>query len=274
MLARKKLSVGRFTVPYRVLGESFEDTVVLLNGLGSTLVAYKAMAKALAEHRRVVVFNFPGQGQQATIESGANKVGAADQLAILEAIVDNLAGQGRLHLFGASWGGVQAAAFASEHPGRVTSLVLCCVSLTMSAQAQDGLRIIREAYPRRDFSSLKNALTEWFHDFPKDHLVMMEGQYRDATQLEMEVLYNHALDLVTPRSLHHRVLPEQIECPTLLVAGELDRIALPEHVESLHARMPHSQLHVMAGLGHIGAMLEPQTLALSVQHFERAETGG
>ena len=60
----------------------------------------------------------------------------------------------------------------------------------------------------------------------------------------------------------------KIAAPTLVVAGELDRIETLNSVEQeLMPRFPEADLHILAGTGHLSPLEAPRELALLIDRF-------
>jgi pimeloyl-ACP methyl ester carboxylesterase/DNA-binding CsgD family transcriptional regulator len=83
---------------------------------------FRRFVEQLAAHRTVIRYDRPGAGM--SDDGGLPPRSLEEELAVLEAIVDDAAGPGPLSLFGASSGGGVATLFAARHPQRVDRLVL------------------------------------------------------------------------------------------------------------------------------------------------------
>ena len=98
------------------------DPVLLINGLGADHTAWELQTGDLKRFFRVVVFDNPGVGQtegpRGPYTTGLFADVAADLLRDL--------GIERVHVVGASMGGLIAQQVAVRHPGVVRSLVLHC----------------------------------------------------------------------------------------------------------------------------------------------------
>jgi 2-hydroxy-6-oxonona-2,4-dienedioate hydrolase len=105
-----------------------DETLVLMHGTGGHLEAYARNIVALAQHYRVVAYDYPGHGY--TTHAGTD-LELADYVDHLAALLDVL-GVDRAHLSGESLGGWVAMKFAAAHPHRVDKLVLNTPGGTMS----------------------------------------------------------------------------------------------------------------------------------------------
>ena len=98
-------------------------TAVLLHGLASDTMAswYFTLAYPLVEQGfRVVLLDLRGHGRS---ERPPHGYALTDFVDDLEAVLDVHGGPGPYHLFGNSFGGTVAFAYAARHPGRVAGIV-------------------------------------------------------------------------------------------------------------------------------------------------------
>ncbi|MFO0759253.1 MAG: alpha/beta hydrolase [Byssovorax sp.] len=105
----------------QVLGEG-APPLVMLHGLliGNLASFYFTAAPALAERRKVLLYDLRGHGKSQRVPSGYDVSTMAGDL---EALSEDL-GEGPIDLCGHSYGGLIALRFALDHPGRVRRLAL------------------------------------------------------------------------------------------------------------------------------------------------------
>lgn len=63
-----------------------------------------------------------------------------------------------------------------------------------------------------------------------------------------------------------------LKIPLLLVAGSNDRTLRPEHAHQVAAQVPHAQVLMLAGLGHLAHEENPRKMAEIVVAFRKTET--
>lgn len=112
----------------RVLEAGGGPPVVLMHGVGGHLEAYAHNIAALADHFRVIAFDFAGHGYT-THATADLEVG--DYVAQLLALLDAL-GVDQADLIGESLGGWIAVKFAAAHPERTGRLILNTPGGTMA----------------------------------------------------------------------------------------------------------------------------------------------
>jgi pimeloyl-ACP methyl ester carboxylesterase len=184
------------------------------------------------------------------VGAGAGTVGQfADDLAqILSA-----RSMGPSWLIGFSMGGVIAQRFALDFPNQVEGLVLIASSCKVGRPGQvffneriaqvskQGLQAIAEITrgdARGCFSMGDDQLIE-------EYLHLRTGAVRDPDG------YLNACRAML-RLADEPILPDldKIDCPTLVVAGELDPYCPPKASEMIAEAIPGAQLTVIPGAGH------------------------
>jgi pimeloyl-ACP methyl ester carboxylesterase len=156
---------------------------------------------------------------------------------------------------GTSTGGSIAQQLAADHPDVVRNLVLLSTACRLgpegrSLQRRVAARIRKGAY-RKAMALMASALVPRGARLPAGvvasvagPLVLRERQGLDdmATTIEAE----DAFDLAT--------CARPIAAPTLIVAGRDDRFYAPELFEETARLIPGSDLRLLDGKGHIGAL--------------------
>lgn len=118
-LSIRHVQVGEWTTRVLEAG-SGPETVVLLHGIGGHLEAYARNISILAEHYRVIAYDYPGHGLTTLT---TRPLELPDYVEHLLGLLDALGVQ-RAHLNGESLGGWIAVKTAYSHPDRVLRIVL------------------------------------------------------------------------------------------------------------------------------------------------------
>jgi pimeloyl-[acyl-carrier protein] methyl ester esterase len=58
-----------------------------------------------------------------------------------------------------------------------------------------------------------------------------------------------------------------ITLPTLIIHGEKDALVPVSAAQWLAGQLPHSQLHILPGAGHVPTMTRPQQVATLINQF-------
>jgi pimeloyl-ACP methyl ester carboxylesterase len=205
--------------------------VLLHHGLGSTW-AWKAQIPALvAAGWRVIAYDRWGYGAscprpQLSIPSFEEDV--QDLLGLLDCLELE-----RPVIVGHSDGGTIGLRFAADYPERLSALVVVAAHAYVEPKMKTGMRQVRQTYeqePRflgglqRLHGEKTSAVFEgWFH-----------GWFRQEN-LEWDM----------------QPMLGRIACPTLVIQGEADEYATPQHAIDIAAAIRGAQLWLEPGAGHM-----------------------
>ena len=205
--------------------------VLLHHGLGSTR-AWRGQIPALAEAGyRVIVYDRWGYGQSEA-RPHLNVPSFEADLADLEALLSSFILQPS-SLVGHSDGGTIALYFAARFPERVSALVTVAAHIYLEPKMEPGILGIQHA----------------FENDPRFRAGM-----RRAHGDKFESVFRNWFDgWHTPEALtwDMRPLLAQITCPVLVVQGEDDEHATPQHAIDIAESIPAAELWLAPGVKHI-----------------------
>jgi len=264
------------TIAYAVDGAG--EPVLLVQGAGVAGSGWRPQVEALRGRWRTITFDNRGFGDS---PRGARPPSiedlAADALAVLDAL-----GISSAHVIGHSMGGLIAQAIGLAAPARVRSLSLLSTfeqgtraSFPSASVMWTGLsaRLGSAARRRRVFLELVVPPAE-LAAVDRDALAADLGALfgRDLAEQPPAVLDQiRAMSRFDPRTRLGALAP----IPTLVVAGELDRIAPPAGGRALAALVPGARYVELAGAGHALTVHGPHVATVNTllrEHLERAET--
>ncbi len=156
---------------------------------------------------------------------------------------------------GLSMGGYQAFEFYRLYPGKTVSLVLCDTRAEADAPAARSAR--EEFISAVEKNGAGEAAGRMIPNYFTDNTYAMRPEL--AAQAEAMIIkqspavINAAMRAIMTRSDASSLL-SAIDCPVLVLNGEEDKLTTKETAESIHARIPGSQLRLLAGAGHISNM--------------------
>ncbi len=219
--------------------------VVLVHGAGMDHTVWALQARYLAHHGRAVLApDLPGHGRSdgpplETVEGMSGWV-----VELLDA-----AGAARAALVGHSMGAAVALETAARHPDRVAALALVGTSAAMPVH--QGLL---DAATRGEDVAF-GLVTDWAHGRPA-HLggsttpgLWLVGGTERLLQSEPEGVL--ATDLAASDAYAGgEAAAAQVRCPTLVVAGEDDRMTPPAAGRALAGAIPGARLEIIPGAGH------------------------
>ncbi|WP_407147094.1 alpha/beta fold hydrolase [Bradyrhizobium sp. ORS 86] len=232
----------------------------LLHGAEADHSMFDAFAAVLAPHFTVIAYDQRDSGATRNPPEPYGLGELADDLAALVAVL----GYARAHVFGTSFGGAIAQVAAVRHPARIDRLILASTFRVGVPVAS----INPEGFPR--FAELRARLPESLPAFAEyfftpgyiaahpDALSLFAGNKRDAGQRE-----RRGAVLAQPIEISLGA----VKAPTLVLAGSEDRLIPPAHTLSLAREIPGARSAIVEGVGHVGTIQDPATMAAHVRAF-------
>jgi pimeloyl-ACP methyl ester carboxylesterase len=256
-----RVQAGAVRVAYERQGQG--PPLLLMHGAEASRLMFSALMPLLARHFTVFACDQRDCGDTEGPQTHSTLADLADDARqFMEAL-----GLGRAHVFGSSFGGRVAQALALRHPGCVDRLVLGStwpLPDTYEAVCPDAPRL---AALRLRLPATAEELAGWF--FPEAFLQQrpeLRGVFASARP---ETLRSARRAATVQTTLSQDCAA--IAAPTLLLAGELDRVVPPGVTLSMASRIAGAQTAVLTGAGHATALQVPELLA---HHIARFLTGG
>jgi 3-oxoadipate enol-lactonase len=206
---------------------------------------------------------------------GASK--APPATVTLSAMVDDIAdlldglGADRTHLFGVSMGGILAQRFASDHPGRVSRLVLVSTPGRMSRWARrmlDLFEIMATRLDPKEYVTLMATLSvspAFFETEPARVKDMENALVPGAREMKTLLAQVEAV-----RSLGPDPIPARVRAPTLVVAGGRDFLTPPDQADELVKSIPGAERLDLPG-GHACLLENTEEGLVRILAFLRGE---
>jgi pimeloyl-ACP methyl ester carboxylesterase len=242
---------------HRLTGPEDAPPVILLNGGLMTMAAWEPIAGVLSESFRVVRCDLRGQILSPSEPEPRIEAHVEDVITLLDHL-----GIERVHLAGTSFGALVALRLASFRPERAASVSVIAATDRITPEVWEGSVLAREAalaaaagsgdggrvldyilpvtYTPRYLEAFREVLAAHRAQVAALPAVWFLGTARILSALE-------GLDL-TP------ILPD-IQAPTLVVAGEEDRMFPPERSRALAGAIPGARLEILPGASH-GMVIE------------------
>jgi pimeloyl-ACP methyl ester carboxylesterase len=240
-----KVTVGDITMYYEVHGKG--EPLVIINGAGAGVeFLYRRIPKFSREFR-LVIFDNRGAGRSDRPDMTYTTELMADDLAgLLDAIGIDWA-----HIYGMSMGGMIAQQFALRHPKKVRSLILAVTSCGGPKGVVQPLAPMTDVYGARPEEAAE-AMLRWL--ITDEFIAKNPSVFRQLVTFAVEHPLVHEglprhTEAVTTHDTYER-LPE-IAVPTLILAGDADRIMPLEHARILASRIPDARLAILKNSGHM-----------------------
>lgn len=239
-------TVNGIAIHYEITGQS--EPLILIEGLGTATWLWWKQVPELSRRYRVIAYDQRGVGWSDKPDEPYTIPMLADDLAgLMDALTIK-----RAHVLGISLGGFVAQEFALKYPERVQRLILCStsvggthaippapemvVALLTPVAGQNDLR-------ERVALSLSPAYAA-AHPEDVDHMV--------AARLDNpQPAYAYSRQLMSSAAWTSRDRLGQILAPTLILAGTADTVVPPGNAELLAAAIPHAEMRLLEGAGHL-----------------------
>jgi pimeloyl-ACP methyl ester carboxylesterase len=229
--------------------------LVLLHGLLGGSFCWRLNLEALSRQHTVFAVDLPGHG-----ESDAPRdldCSMAAQASRVSSLLEQL-GLEEVDVVGSSWGGAIAMFLAAQSP-KIRSLVLAA---PVNPWSNLGTGRIRFLNGRLGAALLRVA---WPVSRPL-YGTALARMYGDPKRLPAGTIDGYSSRIMRPgrvhnilntlRSWHHdvdglRAVIPRIKARSLLIWGTRDKAVDPRSVESLRRALPHCELGLIEGAGHL-----------------------
>lgn len=239
---------------YEEHGDPNAEPLLLIMGFTMNAASWAPQIPALSERYRVIAFDNRGAGRT-TQPEGPYSIPqmAADAAALLDHL-----GIQSAHIVGASMGGMIAQEFALRYPRRVRGLVLACTTPggphsagyeEMMTTSEEGLAMTdlsEMLKPERVKEGVDLLFTPEFLAHPGLGLLQMGS----AAMLYPQTLTGMKGQLAAVRAHDTYDRLPKITAPTLVIAGDADKLVDARNSPILSSRIPGAKLVMLPGQRH------------------------
>ena len=241
--------------------------LLLIQGLGYAVWAWRGQIPALARRRRVIAFDNRGAGRSFKPPGPYSiELLADDAASVLRAHANEPA-----HVLGISMGGYVAQMLALRHPELVRSLVLGMTSAggegaTPVPEETASIWLAHAGKPPEEYARA-TAWLSFAPGWPDEH----RDEYEDILRARLEHptppdawrAQFEACNVFFARSAP----VEKLRVPTLVVHGDADRVVPVENGRVLARRIPGARYVELAGRGHVAFLEAPTEFNAVVESF-------
>ena len=240
--------VNGIKIAYGVLGSG--PPLVLIMGYRLSSLAWPLdFIEALAEQFTVVLFDNRGTGASDKPTIGYEISNMARDVS---GLLDHLE-IARANVLGYSMGGAIAQEFVRQFPDRVLGLVLCatmCGGPRATYAPPSVVRVMRELDGLTPEEIARQIWSVTYSPgYLENHRELAENQMRREIAAPTPL---HAADLQYQAFAEFdcsKALPN-IQAPTLVLTGDLDRLVSPQNSKFIAGLIPGARLIVIPGCGH------------------------
>lgn len=241
---------------YNDVGQGAQ-TVVMLHGSGPGASGWanfhRNIEPMVAAGYRVLLLDCPGWSKSDTIVSTGSRSDLNARC--LQAVLDGLGIEGRVHIVGNSMGAHSAVAFALAHPERVGKLVLMGGGTGGPSQfvpmPTEGIKLIGALYRDPTVENLKRMMNVFVYD--ASSLTEELYQQRLANILARR---DHLENFVKSLQVHPKQFTDyghrlsEIQAQTLVVWGRDDRFVPLDVGLRVIWGIPNAEMHIFNQCGH------------------------
>lgn len=270
---------GLYHMAYREWGDPANPRVLLcVHGLTRNSLDFERMAQSLSSHYRVIAPDVVGRGESDSLVDpmGYNTVTyAADMITLIAHL--NVP---QVDWLGTSMGGMIAMLLAGQPNSPIRRLILNDVGPTLSLEALK--RIVGYVGSPYEFADLETA---------RRYVRLIFTPFALKTEADWDALivstlkplpnggYRFNYDKNISKPLQAALLGtdinlwpmyDRIQCPTLLLHGELSDLLSPTTALEMTQRGPCATLKTVAGVGHAPMLMSDDQIALVRDFLESA----
>jgi pimeloyl-ACP methyl ester carboxylesterase len=224
---------------------STEDTsqipVVLIHGAGGMHLYWPSEIRRLPGYR-MYALDLPGHGKS----PGMAQQSIPGYVAAMGNWMDQI-GLEKAVFAGHSMGSAIALSMALEHPRRVQGLML----LGSGARLRVHPDILMGIADQANFNSAVKIIVEWSFS-PHAPVRLVELARQRMVEIKSSILLG---DMVACDGFDVTDRLSEIDCPTLVICGEEDRMTPKRYAQFLVDHIKGSRLEIIPGCGHM-VMLE------------------
>ncbi len=258
------ISADEHTIYWELFGKGDREVVCLLNGLAMQTPAWYGFLPRLQPDYDVLLWDYPGQGRSSTadVPYHLDRFGA-----YLDRILDET-GVHQTHLMGISYGGFVALEFARQFQKRLHTLTISGILLGRESlfemyealslrfyRSSDEVfelythymyeKIFGERFVKSVASSTLETMRRNFYERYKD---------RKTALIRLTEAQDPFFDAIETRLREYR----SIVTPTLILAGEEDRVVSPNVQRKIASILPNSRFEVIRDCGHVAYIEQPE----------------
>jgi 3-oxoadipate enol-lactonase len=230
--------------------------VVLIHALGTNLRSWDPVASVLEKRYGLIGYDYRGHGRSEKTSGAVSIPLLAQDLRALLGILDLQ----RAHLVGLAVGAMIAQQVAVDYPGLASGLVLADTRSGIDAPAaqyneQRADSVEREGMRAAVDLTIERAFAPDFFRRNPEAVRAFRGEFL-ANDPRGYACVSRALS-----SYHVTDRLAEIDCPTLLLTGELDTLCPPSEAAAIQASIPGAKLEILPGVGHFSAIEAPKEFA-------------
>ena len=249
--------------PYCMVQGVGEEVVLFLHGVGGGASTWVNQVRKFSENYTAGAWDMPGYGRSLPIE----KMTFPRLSEKLEALMDSR-GWEKVHLVGHSMGGMVAQEFAVLHQDRIRSLTLAATSPAFGKS---------EGHFQKQFIAARLGPLDAGESMAMVADKVVNGMMLEGVDLRCKALAYNCMSKVPSKTYRAAIecivrfeqrdnLPN-LHVPTLLLAGEYDKVATVSMMEKMATKIAGCQFNCIRRVGHLSYMEDPEGFNSALENF-------
>lgn len=246
--------------------------LLLIHGLANSIEIWDRVAPALARSFRVIAFDLPGFGDASRPHAAYDSAFFVEQLCS----VMNALNLEKAHLVGSSLGASLIVRFSAHNLHRIDSAVLAAPGgfgrETHLAMRIPALPLVGNwlGRPTRMNNALTLKIAIHDHRHITRELTALTNRYAAMPGSEQSFVraLNTGVGLTGVKERHSfEALARRLDCPTLVLWGQQDKVFPVRHSERAMALLPDARLQLFNPCGHYPHWEQPDAFVSAVERF-------
>ncbi len=254
------IEVNGVVLRYDLQGEG-ANTLVLIHEMGGTIETWDAVLPELVKGRRALRYDTRGAGLSEKVRGTLSIDTMTDDIA---ALIDALAIEGRVALAGVAVGAAIAIRFAARHPERSAALIALGPATGMPPERLTATLAVADRAEREGMRpGMEDGLEKTYPDElrqDRKRFQSLRGQRMGNDPASYAAVYRMLAQLDMKDDF------ARVKCPTLVVAGTLDRLRPPAGAEAIARAIPGARFQTLT-TGHFMAAQTPDIVAAAMTRF-------
>jgi 3-oxoadipate enol-lactonase len=247
--------VNNVRLYYELHGPVDGEVLVLSNGIMMSTASWIYQTRVLSKYMRVLLYDCRGMWRSEHPDGPYSMEQHADDLAALLEALDIP----KAHIGGISYGSEISMVFALKYPEKTKSLIII-----------DGVSEVRpflraQTYPWKLAAERKDPeLLYWTSvtlNFSAEYVAATQSDTAEAIKRFSAIDMESFAEMMSAfYNINITNELSQINCPTLVVIGEEDRIKGREYAQLIAEKIENSEFVIVPGAGHALCLDKPDPL--------------
>lgn len=248
------------TIHYQWLNQNRDQTIVLINSLGTNLRIWESVVPLISGVFNVLMFDKRGHGLSSTNDGQIKIDDYADDVIYL---MDSL-NITKANVLGLSIGGMITYSLASRYSERFEKLIFSNTGAKIGTVEGWNERI--QAIEKNGIASMSAAIIErWLSpEYRKTHLAETVGY---QNMLERNTMLGYVQACAAIRDADFNPVLKNIKHPSMFIGGAADLGTTPDFVTENAQKIGSEKIEIIEGVGHLPCIEKPEEVAKLILDF-------